>query len=232
MCVNILDMQRELKERAGIFVSARDIERTLAALQTTTDIWTTVERSQVPMRVLCALLGILHEQNLIAIEDTQLILTDAGRAFCHEHQIAPWHATTCHTCNGRGVDIASLAGVVSAFREIARNRPEAIQDFDQGYVTEETTLARVAFLWWRGDLDGKEIIVLGDDDLVSIACALTGKPKRVVALDIDDRLISFIDAVSNERELTNLTTLQHDLREPLPDELVGKFDVFFTDPTE
>jgi len=74
--------------------------------------------------------------------------------------------------------------------------------------------------------------VLGDDDLKSIAAALTGAPKRVLALDIDERLISFINETAAREGLKNLQAVCHDLREPLLDEWVGSFDTFICDPPE
>lgn len=83
----------------------------------------------------------------------------------------------------------------------AKERPEAIQDFDQGYVTPESTLARVALAWNWGDLEGKEVLVLGDDDLTGLAAALTGLPKRVVVLDADPRIVRFLERAAKAEGL-------------------------------
>lgn len=231
--VTLNRLRSELCERSQIYVGPRDVERTLMALRTTDDIWEVVERSQVPMRVLCTLLELLNEHGFIEVVDGSIRLTESGKQLCDDNGIAPFASALCKSCCGRSVDINALGNdVIENFNRISLERPDAIQEFDQGFVTNETTLARVAFMLHRGDLEGKEIAVIGDDDLVSVACALTGKPKRVVALDIDERLIAFIEAVKESYSLSNLSTIRHDLREPLPDWMVGAFDVFFTDPTE
>ncbi|MEO0250808.1 MAG: bis-aminopropyl spermidine synthase family protein, partial [candidate division WOR-3 bacterium] len=50
----------------------------------------------------------------------------------------------------------------------------------------------------HGDLDGKSIALIGDDDLLSIALALAGLPSNITVLDIDERLGEFIKKVSKD----------------------------------
>ena len=226
------ELRSEVAARTGLFLTERDVERVLAALQATGDIWKIVEYSRTPMRVVCTLLDVLQEHGLVTVQDQQLVLTEQGTAFCHTHRIAPFTAATCPTCQGRGVVLDLLGDVRDRFYDIARRRPQPLRQFDQGYVTPDVTLARVAFLWDRGDLVGKDIIVLGDDDLVSLALALTRQPRRIVVREIDLRLTDFIAEVKAAHGLNTLEIVPHDLRNPLPDALCHAFDVFLTDPTE
>jgi N4-bis(aminopropyl)spermidine synthase len=221
------------KKEAPIPFSPRDAERALSALLATDDLWEAVRLSHAPMRFLCAFWNRMVQDGLLAATDGRLKLTDKGRDFALALGVSPAREAVCDACEGRGVDFRKLfREAAERFVAICKNRPEAIQDYDQGYVTEATTLARIAFAWQRGDLEGKEIIVLGDDDLMSIAAALTGAPKRVLALDIDERLVDFINEVAEREGLTNLQAVRHDLREPIPDEWLSAFDTFLCDPTE
>lgn len=227
------ELMEGARREAPIAFSPRDAERALAAILTTDDVWEAVRLSRAPMRFLCAFWNRLIAEGLLVAKDGRLCLTAAGSEFVAALGVAPIREAICDACEGRGIDFRKLLGeVAERFIAICRNRPEAIQDFDQGYVTEATTLARIAFVWQRGDLEGKEIIVLGDDDLMSVAAALTGAPKRVLALDIDERLTSFINEVARQEGLSNLQGVRHDLREPLPAEWLGAFDTFLCDPTE
>ena len=81
----------------------------------------------------------------------------------------------------------------------------------------------------NGDLDGRKIIFLGDDDLTSIASGLLGSARKIVILDIDERLVNYIHKVSVEHNL-KIECIGHDLRYPLPIDILNRFDVFFTDP--
>ncbi|MCS7265890.1 MAG: bis-aminopropyl spermidine synthase family protein [Armatimonadetes bacterium] len=221
------------RKKAPIPFSPRDAERALSALLATDDLWEAVRLSHAPMRFLCAFWEQMIADGLLSATDGKLRFTDAGRSFVSALEIAPAREVVCDACEGRGVDFRKLFGEsVERFFAICQNRPEAIQDYDQGYVTEATTLARIAFAWQRGDLEGKEIIVLGDDDLMSVAAALTGAPKRVLAIDIDERLVNFINEVAERESLASLKAVKHDLREPLPDDWLGAFDTFLCDPTE
>lgn len=221
------------KKSAPIPFSPRDAERAISALLTTNDLWEAVRLSHAPMRFLCAFWNQMVAEGLLVATDGKLILTDAGRDFASALGFSPSREATCKECEGRGVDFRKLfREAAERFFIISKNRPEAIQDYDQGYVTEATTLARIAFAWQRGDLEGKEVIVLGDDDLMSVAAALTGAPKRVLALDIDERLVDFINETAEREGLTNLQAVRHDLREPLPEEWLSAFDTFLCDPTE
>jgi len=222
-----------LAAKAGreVFVTERDVKRVLAALLVTSNVWELIDLSDVPVIAICRIWEVLKEEGLAEVKDGELRLTGEGKSLCREEKVYPPREFRCPRCEGRGITLEGLAHTVERFKAIASNRPEAVQEYDQGYVTEETTLLRVAFMWHKGDLEGKEVLVLGDDDLVSVAAALTGAPARVAVLDIDDRLIEFIKGVSRKEGLT-LEVLKHDLRKPLPASLRGAFDTFFTDPTE
>ncbi len=222
-----------VRQQMPVPFTERDAERALAALLTTDNLWEAIRLSRVPLRVLSVFWHQLIAEGLLEAHDGALRLTESGQALAQALGVAPVREATCVHCEGRSVDYRTLPGdVVERFAEICRHRPEAIQDYDQGFVTEATTLARIAFAWHRGDLEGKQLLVLGDDDLMSIAAALTGAPAYVLAVDIDDRLIQFINDVARREGLDRLEAVRYDLREPLPTSWLRKFDTFMTDPTE
>ncbi len=94
-------------------------------------------------------------------------------------------------------------------------------------ILPETALRRALHVGDAQKVGKKRIVCVGDDDLVSIGLAALGHD--VVSCDIDDYLLSFIEQFAQEFDL-NLTTLELDLRDPLPKDLVESFDVFLTDP--
>lgn len=222
-----------VRQQVPVPFTKRDAERALAALLTTDDLWETIRLSHVPLRALSAFWHQLITAGLLEACDGALRLTESGRALTQTLGIAPMREATCPHCEGRGINSRMLPEpVAKRFAEICRYRPEAMQDYDQGFVTEATTLARIAFAWDRGDLEGKKLLVLGDDDLMSIAAALTGAPAYVLAVDIDERLIQFINEVARHEGLDQLEAVRYDLREPLRDAWLGHFNTFMTDPTE
>lgn len=137
----------------------------------------------------------------------------------------------CKVCEGTGYIISDFyKKILREFKRICKNRPAAIEKYDQGFIDPEGIIKRVEFIHERGDIY-REIIVLGDDDLISIACALTRLPKRVLVLEIDERIVKFINEVANKYGL-NLEAHIYDAQRRLPRDFEKSFDVFITDPVE
>lgn len=227
----LADLANRVREESGLDLTPRDVERLLAAVLTSEDIWRIVELANAPLLVVCAGLRALAGSGWATWGSGAIRLTPAGEEGCARLGIAPARGLDCARCGGRGVEMSPLRELATAFHRLVANRPEAWQEFDQGYVTEESTIARIAAMWARGDLAGKNLLVLGDDDLVSVAAALTGLPRRVAVLDLDPRITSFVAEIATRGGLA-IETYRHDLREPLPAELRTRFDTFFCDPTE
>ena len=122
--------------------------------------------------------------------------------------------------------------ILEKFLEITQDRPLPTSDFDQGFIRPEDTLKRTAFIYERGDLENSEIFILGDDDLISLSMALTGMPKRIVVVEIDERINEFIKKKAKEVGYENIEVYNYNVIDSLPKELCGKFDVFVTDPVE
>jgi len=179
-----------------------------------------------------ALLSEMEKEKLIEIDAGKIKLTAAGLAFCKENNIRELGNVLCEACEATGIVIGGeFKKILEEYKKIAANRPKAVEEYDQGFISLEGVVKRVAFMYERGDIQNTEIFVGGDDDLLSIVLALTGMPKRVVAIDIDERLIDFINGVADERGLP-LEAFTHDLRYEFGDNVRKRFDVFVTDPVE
>jgi predicted methyltransferase len=140
----------------------------------------------------------------------------------------------CDKCNGRRVyDKDGLwDGLKRKYEEISKLRPKPVQIFDQGVIDSDTAIGRFLYMLTRGDLYKKKILILGDDDLMGILFSLSNITDEIFVLEIDKRLVSFINDIKKEYKLNNLNAIEYDAREPLPDELKDRFDTFFTDPVE
>ncbi len=231
MTVDFKVIARHIEEEQGIPVNARDVERIFSAVLASGDIWRIVDLAGLPMLATCAGLAAFAEQGWVRFTGGRVLLTRKGEEVAAALGIAAAQELRCPRCSGRGLELTPFRKLFQDFQRLVQDRPEAAQQFDQGYVTEETSVARIALAYVRGDLAGKEILVLGDDDLVSLAAALTRLPKRVAVLDVDPRILVFLRAKAREQNLV-LDVYSHDLREPLPPELLARFDTFFCDPTE
>lgn len=138
----------------------------------------------------------------------------------------------CRQCDSMLVDIKSsneIKKLVNFMQKIVINRPIPTFIYDQRPVTAETTVRRVAYMALRGDIQGKRIAILGDDDLTSIALAKTGMPKEIVVFDIDKRLLNYIKKVA-QREKLNIKVSLQDLVKEFQEKYKNHFDTFLTDP--
>jgi hypothetical protein len=119
--------------------------------------------------------------------------------------------------------------VLEKLREYGRLRPAPLPQLDQAHATPETALRRALYMLEEGGLAGRSVLFLGDDDLTSVAAGLLGVARRLTVVDVDERLLEMIKETSWKEGL-GIQCVHHDLRKPLPEDLVGEFDTFFTDP--
>jgi S-adenosylmethionine decarboxylase proenzyme len=110
-------------------------------------------------------------------------------------------------------------------------RPSPEYKYDQSRSTSDTVIKRALLMLKNGDVEGKRIVILGDDDGVSIALAFLHCAKEIFVIDIDSRILSFIDTFSTQNNLTSILHSQlWDIRTTLPKEWLQKYDTFETDP--
>lgn len=127
--------------------------------------------------------------------------------------------------NARDTSPLGHAELVAALKSEAAGRPGPRRDLDQVHATYDTVARRARRLVEHGEAQ-RGLLFLGDDDLTSLAVTLLLRAqqseRRVRVLDIDERLIAFLQDKGIDAEV-------HDLREPLG-KLRGKFGCVFTDP--
>ncbi len=191
--------------------------------------WKLIERVDASPTEVVKVLREFKDNGIVEIRDGMIYLTDKGKELARELNIR-YYEVKCPHCMGRGYSNDAF-GILSEFKEITKNRPLPTADYDQGYIREEDLMQRVAFIYERGDVEGANVMVIGDDDLISIALALTEMPERITVLEIDDRLIEFINHVAKERNLP-IDAHKFDVRHDVPEEFLGKYDIFITDPVE
>jgi len=128
--------------------------------------------------------------------------------------------------NGGGFDEGKLLDFVGEAKTLM---PKPKRAYDQFYTTSETVVKRVKLLVESGDLAGRSILFLGDDDLTSLAAGFVGTAKEISALEIDEDIIDLIKNISNKQSL-GIKTQVWDLKMGLPKDYFNKYDTVFTDP--
>lgn len=217
-------------QRRSSALTAHDVRRMLQVLYHERDIWQAAGACERPFPQFTKLLEALHELGYIRVHGRTVEFTPVGRAALEHWGVAlspPVH----QLCSQCALGPAPLLELQKKFAQIAQHRPPEAPEFEQGFLTEDSVMRRVAWLDRCGDLAQKELVLLGDDDLLSVALALTERPKQIVVFEIDARLVDFLNDQAQQAGWP-LTAYRHDLRQPLPEGFLARFDVFVTDPLE
>ena len=130
------------------------------------------------------------------------------------------------TFNNIPEEISSL----SLCEEFLKQRPKPCYNFDQTHAEISTVIKRTMYLLKKGDIEGRKIIFLGDDDATSIAVSLTRLAKKITVIDIDKRILDFLSEAVEEFSLKNFNIIHHDLRDPCPKNILNKYDIAVIDP--
>ncbi len=190
--------------------------------------------AELPVPLVAAICNELRQRGVV--DRTRPVrLTAAGREAVTAGQ--PDLDATCPACAGRGVVIPeAVAPLLAELEQAAAGGPEAKLELDQTHCTVETKLRRVLRMHAAHALAGQRILLLGDDDLVSPAivafAAWTGHAeviRRLAVVDTDPDVLGWIGKQA-ARHGVRVDLVEHDLRQPLPADLAGGFDVVATDP--
>jgi hypothetical protein len=167
-----------------------------------------------------------------------LALTAAGRGFVETTLgLGATHDVACPACGGRGIVVpVALHPAVERLAALLADAPSTDVTLDQCPCTPETAILRALLMLENGALEGRRVLVLGDDDSLSIAIGLVGRALRqgdvtrsVTVIESDPRRVAFLrDAAAGEQIAVDVVA--HDLRAPLPASLARSFDVVATDP--
>ncbi|OGI15342.1 hypothetical protein A3K63_05490 [Candidatus Micrarchaeota archaeon RBG_16_49_10] len=119
--------------------------------------------------------------------------------------------------------------------EIRRISQELIMkdEFDQAPITADSVVLKAYHMISRGDIAGKSVVLLGDDDLMSIVLGLTSLPKEILVIDIDKDVAGIVEKYSKKLGIkVPMRAVVHDFRKPIPKNIRGKFDTFVTQPPD
>ena len=119
---------------------------------------------------------------------------------------------------------------IKSINELLNERPDADFSLDQSHATPDTVINRMLYLLKKGDLEGRKILFLGDDDATSIIIGSLGLVEELTVIDIDPHVIDFLSGKANILSIKNFSVVSHDLRDPLPSNLINKYDLVITDP--
>ncbi len=205
----------------------RGIKKTiLNQLHTPKTFWELMRNQDVNAVQLIDVLNNLYKQGIIETKTQKIYLTQRGERQASKVRLN--RHTRCDFCDS-GYLIDGFGDIYYRFKSYYDMKPKNIPEFDQGSMRCKDVLKRLAFIYNKGDLCNTRILILGDDDLLSIAIAITELPEEIIVLDIDERLLHYIRDVSSKEHL-NIETEVYSIENKLP--LQKNMDVFISDPVE
>jgi len=191
--------------------------------------------SHLPLPIAAAIRRELEKAGLLS-RKRGVSLTKEGNRFVEgQLGVLPFIEVNCCYCDGQGLAVPNHE-TLDRFSALLEEAPSVDTTLDQAPCTAQTALKRAALMYRSGALEGKRILIIGDDDSVAIAIALFSKIQlglrlkySIIVVEVDDNWIEFIRRCA-ERENLPIEVVPHDLRGPLPSYLHGGSDVMETDP--
>lgn len=220
----------DVARAVGLAEGARGVEGVLAALARLEPVSVRVlgRSADLPTPIVAAICGELRRRGLVSEERPVQFTVEGRRRFSS----APAGVdTSCPTCGGRGIalspEVARLRRGLAAVSDAA---PGPLVELDQCHSTPKTKLRRVLAMHAADAINGRRILLLGDDDLISIALLrfvrqFGGGIAHLVVAHIDERLLEFIARHLDDAPFP-FECVRWDVRRPR----AGVFDTVVTDP--
>jgi N4-bis(aminopropyl)spermidine synthase len=192
--------------------------------------------AELPVPIVAAVCNELRKRGVV--DRTRPVrLTAQGRELLASRH--PDLTGACPCCGGSGLAVPdALAGLAAVLEQAAAGAPQAKPELDQTHCTVGTKIRRVLRMHEAGALAGRRILLLGDDDLISVAIAafaaalgLRSGIERLAVIDTDPEVLTWAgERIAGTGADVDVELIEHDLRAPLPAGLAGGFDVACTDP--
>jgi predicted methyltransferase len=189
----------------------------------------------LPVPVIVAISNELRTRGVVSRERPARLTAD-GRELAEQLPYDLSRAAVCACCDGYSVEIPELfEPVLRELRDIMAAAPGVDLTLDQSFSTAETKVRRVLLLMRYALLPASSVICVGDDDLMAVTLALMSRTLerklfgQLAVVDISGDILGYTaDRLAGWDVAAEL--VQHDLREPLPGNLRGRFGLAITDP--
>lgn len=166
--------------------------------------------------------GIIEKRNFLGEKGREWVKTKLNLTF--DYDPLP------ETFNNIIKELPEEFTYLNNLKSLLKNRPTPEYALDQSHADLSTIIKKTLYLLKKGDIEGRRIIFLGDDDVISLAVGLTNLSNEILVLDIDNRVLDFISQSAEELSLKNFNVLSHDLKEPSPKIIINNYDVVVMDP--
>ncbi len=125
--------------------------------------------------------------------------------------------------------LPAYAEIVTEMEKLVASAPPVRSALDHVAATADTVMRRALLLGAGFWLGSARLLCVGDHDLTSLAVALVHPGVEITVVDVDERILEFIDAEADRRGLP-IRCHFADLRYGLPPGARAWADLAFTDP--
>jgi predicted methyltransferase len=125
---------------------------------------------------------------------------------------------------------------INAVSDVIQNRPLPLREFDQIYMKAGDMVLQTSLIADR--FDGRRLIFVGDGDSICLCLAYLMKrkildtgPSEILLLDFDERIVKAVERFADKENISDIITSRHyNCLDALPEDLIGKFNAFYTNP--
>ncbi|MHA2111441.1 MAG: adenosylmethionine decarboxylase [Candidatus Hodarchaeales archaeon] len=183
----------------------------------------------IPVPVISAVRGELMKSGLL---ETKNLLSSDGKIWIQDQLMLKFKSEFFSEFSLQSDDLSKRYRTF--FRSVITSletRPSPEYKYDQSRSNYVTVIKRALLMARNGDVEGKRIILLGDDDGLAIVLAFLNCAREIFVIDIDPRILKYISDFAEANDFTNiLHTELWDIRNAFPNEWLNKYNVFEMDP--
>jgi S-adenosylmethionine decarboxylase proenzyme len=185
--------------------------------------------ARIPNPVISAVRGELIKAGFLK---TKNLLTSNALNWIEESLMMRFKSSFFNNFNPTSVLLSEeYLSYFESVKESLEDRPSPEYKYDQSRSTFNTVCKRALIMLRNGDVEGKRVVLLGDDDGLSVALAHLNCAKEIFVLDIDSRVLTFINSFAERKNCEQvLHTCLWDIRTAFPSEWLNQFNVFEMDP--
>lgn len=129
-----------------------------------------------------------------------------------------------------------LRRAINAVSDVIQNRPQPIREFDQIYMKAGDMVLQTSLIAQR--FAGRKLVFMGDGDSISLCLAYLVKrevlqegPESILVLDFDERIVRAVERFADREGISDkIRSRLYNSIDKLPDDLLGQFDAFYTNP--
>lgn len=129
-----------------------------------------------------------------------------------------------------------LRRAINTVSDVIQNRPLPLREFDQIYMKAGDMVMQTLIIAQR--FASRKLVFVGDGDSISLCLAylmhrevISEGPSEILVLDFDQRMVNAIMRFADREQIADrITARLYNCIDPLPDDLLGVFSAFYTNP--